>query len=96
MSLYTMSDELLAAHTRELELRLDAANRLYLELKIKLGDANAEYHRRQRHTSSPWDETDPTQDSIDRGYDEPRPEGFLLPPWDEDNGPIDTLEERVE
>jgi hypothetical protein len=60
--------------------RLESVHRLENELLGKLAHYDTEVARRKRFAAPPWDETDPTQDSI----------APASHPW------LDTLEERVE
>jgi hypothetical protein len=76
MSIYTMSDELLGLARTDVIRRLESVHRIESELIEKLAQYDTEVARRDRveydeprqtgFPPPPWDETDPTQDSIDR------------------------------
>jgi hypothetical protein len=94
MSIYTMSDELLALARTDVIRRLESVLRIEGELTHKLAEYDTEVARRQRFAAPPWDDGATLEDVDPRDDYLGRERGAFVVP--EDFGPIDTLEERVE
>jgi hypothetical protein len=65
MSIYTMSDELLALAKADVIARLGSVIRLENELLEKLASYDTEVARRKRFAAPPWDDENPLIDTLE-------------------------------